>query len=69
MEQYIYEEQATVECTCKETFTFLVWDDCWIDNPYVEKTCSCGTYYKDVSDIHKQGARIIQTERTGKRIG
>lgn len=69
MEQIIYEEQATVQCICGETFTFLVWDEDWSDNPYVEHTCTCGTFYKKVSDIRKQGAVITQTERTGKTIG
>lgn len=69
MEQIIYEEKVTVKCTCENTFNFLVWDENWGDNPYVDETCVCGTYYKKVSDIQKQGAVIIQTERTGKTIG
>lgn len=55
----------TFSCHCQQSHSFEVDEGNLPDNPYVDVSCSCGTYYKRRSDIQKNGGKQLDIQGTG----
>lgn len=57
--------KISFQCHCQKMHSFEVDEGNLADNPYVDVSCSCGTYFKRRGDIEKNGGKQVDIQGTG----